>query len=84
MDVGGRPAFQLALQFNAGLRVYDVAHARALREVARFVPADPTERIGPPPRSALVAQSEDVLVDRRGFCYVSDKNQGVHALRLVD
>jgi hypothetical protein len=70
--------------FNAGLRVYDIADARTPREFARFVPADPTERIGPLPRTALVAQSEDVLVDRRGFIYVSDKNQGIHVLRLTD
>jgi hypothetical protein len=68
--------------FNAGLRVYDIADARTPREIARFVPADPVRRHGPLPATALVAQSEDVLVDRRGFIYVSDKNQGIHVLRL--
>lgn len=29
----------------------------------------------------LVLQSEDVVVDRRGYIYVSDKNQGVWILR---
>ena len=69
--------------FNAGLRVYDIADARTPREVARFVPADPTARIGPLPATALVAQSEDVLVDRRGFIYVTDKNQGIHIVRAT-
>jgi hypothetical protein len=70
--------------FNAGLRVYDIAEPRAPREIGRFVPADPTERFGPLPAGALVAQTEDVLVDRRGFIYVSDKNQGVTILRMSD
>jgi hypothetical protein len=28
-----------------------------------------------------VAQSEDVLVDRRGYIWLSDKNQGIFVLR---
>jgi hypothetical protein len=67
--------------FNAGLRVYDIADPRAPVEVGSFVPADPRRRFGPLPASALVSQSEDVLVDRRGIIYVSDKNQGIHLLR---
>jgi hypothetical protein len=69
--------------FNAGLRVYDISDARAPREVARFVPADPVQRYGPLPATALVTQSEDVLVDRRGVVYLSDKNQGLYLLRLT-
>jgi hypothetical protein len=37
--------------------------------------------VGPLPANALVAQSEDVIVDNRGFIYVSVKNQGIHILR---
>jgi len=70
--------------FNAGLRVYDIADARTPREVARFVPADPERRYGPLPETALVTQSEDVLVDRRGIIYVTDKHQGVYLLRRSD
>jgi hypothetical protein len=70
--------------FNAGLRAYDLRDARAPREIARFVPPDPTERFGPLPAEALVAQSEDVLVDRRGVVYLTDKNQGLFLLRLRD
>jgi len=29
-----------------------------------------------------VVQSEDVLVDRRGYIYISHKNQGIYILRL--
>ena len=51
------------------------------REIAYFIPADPLIRIGTKP-SQLAAQSEDVLVDRRGGIYLSDKNHGIHILRL--
>jgi hypothetical protein len=30
-----------------------------------------------------VTQSEDVLVDRRGYMYVTDKNHGLHILRCT-
>ena len=34
------------------------------------------------PKTKLVAQTEDVVVDARGFIYISDKNHGVYVLRL--
>jgi hypothetical protein len=67
--------------FNAGLRIFDISDARHPAEVAWFVPADPPSRVGPMPANALVTQSEDVIVDTRGFIYVTDKNQGIHILR---
>jgi len=69
--------------FNAGLRVYDIRDPRQPKEIAYFVPADPVTRIGLKP-SRLVAQSEDVIVDRRGCIYLSDKNHGIHILRLKE
>jgi hypothetical protein len=68
--------------FNAGLRVYDISDERAPREVGYFIPPDPEARRGPLPASGLAAQSEDVLVDRRGNVFVSDKNHGVYVLRF--
>ena len=65
--------------FNAGLRVIDIADARQPREVGWFVPPDPVERRGTLP-TKLVAQSEDVLVDRRGYIYLTDKNHGLYVL----
>lgn len=67
--------------FNAGLRIYDVSHPRLPREVGWFLPDDPTERMGPMPQGPLVTQTEDVLVDRRGNIFITDKNQGLWVLR---
>ena len=68
--------------FNAGLRVYDISEPVHPREIAHYIPADPTKRLGMLPRT-LVTQSEDVIVDRRGVVYVTDKNHGLHILRCT-
>jgi hypothetical protein len=39
------------------------------------------KRYGPIPKTKLVLQTEDVLVDRRGFIYITNKNQGLWVLR---
>ena len=70
-----------ATYFNAGLRVYDISDPLLPREAGSFVPPDPTKRYGPQPKGKLVAQSEDVVVDDRGFIFVSHKNQGIWCLR---
>jgi hypothetical protein len=69
--------------FNAGLRVYDISDARLPTEIACFVPPDPEVRRGPLPETALVCQSEDVVVDARGNIFVTDKNLGVYVLRVA-
>jgi hypothetical protein len=68
--------------FNAGLRIYDIADARAPREVGYFIPPDPVRRYGALP-TKLVEQTEDVLVDARGYIYVTHKNQGLWILRYT-
>ena len=68
--------------FNAGLRVYDISDATLPREVAWFIPPDPVHRYGPQPVGSLVEQTEDVLVDTRGYIYVTNKNQGLWILKL--
>ena len=67
--------------FNAGLRIYDISDARTPREVGFFIAPDPLERRGLLPATGLVTQSEDVLVDRRGNIFVTDKNHGIYVLR---
>jgi hypothetical protein len=68
--------------FNAGLRVFDISDDKLIKEIAYFVPPDPLKQIGMLPKTKLVCQSEDVLVDNRGFIYVTDKNHGIYVLRL--
>ena len=69
--------------FNAGLRVYDISDPFVPAEIGWFLPDDPTERRGLLPRTALVTQSEDVLVDARGYAYLTDKNHGLHVVRFT-
>jgi hypothetical protein len=47
-----------------------------------FMPPDPVRRFGVLP-TRLVAQTEDVIVDARGYAYVSDKNQGLYIVRAT-
>jgi hypothetical protein len=66
--------------FNAGLRLYDTSDPERVREIGYFVPPDPERRFGVFP-TELVTQTEDVIVDARGYAYLSDKNQGLHVVR---
>ncbi|MFQ5880092.1 MAG: LVIVD repeat-containing protein [Dehalococcoidia bacterium] len=66
--------------FNAGLRIYDIADPLLPSEVAYYVPENPKRRNGLLPRT-LVTQTEDVLVDVRGYIYMTDKNHGLIVLR---
>jgi hypothetical protein len=49
--------------------------------VGYFLPPDPKRRYGTFPQNKLVAQTEDVLVDSRGYIYITDKNQGLFILK---
>jgi hypothetical protein len=69
--------------FNAGLRIYDTSDPRLPREVGYFVPPEPRIRYGPRPEGTLDLQTEDVLVDARGFIYITQKNQGMWILRFT-
>lgn len=68
--------------FNAGLRVYDISIERQPQEIGYFIAPDPLVQRGPLPKTGLVTQSEDVLVDARGNIFVSDKNHGIYVLRF--
>jgi hypothetical protein len=69
--------------FNAGLRIFDIKDPRLPKEVGWFIPPTPTHRIGPMPRTKLVNQTEDVLVDTRGNIYITDKQWGLFVLRYT-
>ena len=68
--------------FNAGLRIYDIKDPLLPMEGGWFIPPQPSERAGPLPRD-LVTQTEDVLVDTRGYIYVTDKQWGLWILRYT-
>jgi hypothetical protein len=68
--------------FNAGLRIYDTSDPLLPREVGYFIPPEPRRRFGPKPEGNLTLQTEDVLVDARGFIYITQKNQGMWILRF--
>jgi hypothetical protein len=68
--------------FNAGLRIYDIKDPLLPVESGWFIPPQPSERAGPLPRD-LVTQTEDVLVDTRGYIYVTDKQWGLWILRYT-
>jgi len=69
--------------FNAGLRIFDISDPVAPREVGYFVPPVPRARRGMLPKT-MAPQSEDVIVDARGYIYISDKNHGVYIVRASD
>ena len=66
--------------FNAGLRVFDIKDPLQPVETGWFIPPDPAANAGPLPKD-VVTQTEDVLVDTRGYIYVTDKNWGLWILR---
>src|SRR6201982_3679752 len=68
--------------FNAGLRVYDIKDPLLPVETGWFIPPQPSARAGPLPRD-LVTETEDVLVDTRGYIYVTDKQSGLWILRYT-
>ncbi|HEY5058921.1 MAG TPA: hypothetical protein VII51_07865 [Gaiellaceae bacterium] len=67
--------------FNAGLQVFDISDPYTPRIAGYYIADDPKTRRGRLPVD-LVTQFEDVLVDRRGNVYVTDKNDGVSILRF--
>jgi hypothetical protein len=81
-DVEKQGSLMYLTYFNAGLRVFDISNARLPKEVGYFIPPDPVKRYGPVP-TKLVEQTEDVLVDRRGYVYITNKNQGMWILRYT-
>lgn len=69
--------------FNAGLRVFNIKDARLPKEVGWFIPPTPTKRRFTAPYDKLVSETEDVLVDTRGYIYITDKQWGLFILRYT-
>ncbi len=70
--------------FSAGLRIYDISDARQPREIGYFIPPDPLKKgNGIPGDKIPGSTAADVLVDKRGYIYVSDSTQGIFILRYT-
>ena len=71
---------------NAGLRIFDISDAANPVESASFVPPDPSGIVDPRPYDrefdifhggSRTACTQDVLVDPRGYIYITGTNDGV-------
>lgn len=74
--------FIFATYYNAGVRVYDIADQFRPKEIAYYVPPNPTSLIDPRPNRALVTQSNDCYVDPNGLMFLSDQNGGLNILQF--
>ena len=67
---------------SGGLWLYDIRAPGVPKPIAYFIPASPKKRRGFLPKD-LATQTEDVLVDSRGYIYITDKTHGLFILRHV-
>jgi len=65
---------------SGGLWIYDISAPGVPKPIAYFIPEAPKIRRGLLPK-ILATQTEDVIVDRRGYIYITDKNHGLFILR---
>ncbi len=69
---------------NAGLRVYDISDARLPKEIGYFIPPDREPKPGEDPKTvAGSSNGAEVVVDTRGYIYMSDRSQGIWVLRYT-
>lgn len=70
--------------FHAGLRVYDLNDPFVPKEIAYFIPPNPTkwcfENTYPGP---MLSTTEDVLVDNRGYIFIDTFHDGLYVLRCL-
>lgn len=70
--------------FHAGLRVYDISDPFVPKELAYYLPPNPTKWLfkntypGP-----MISTTEDVLVDNRGNIFIDTFHDGLYVLRCT-
>ena len=64
------------------MRVFDISNQFQPREVAYYVPANPTRMMDPRPNRPQVIQSSDCFVDQNGIMYLTDPNAGLNILQF--
>jgi hypothetical protein len=69
--------------FNAGLRVFDISEPRQPTEAGWFMPPNPTRTARSQVGEVKVNQTQDVLVDTRGYAYVTDSASGIWIVRYT-
>jgi hypothetical protein len=68
--------------FNAGLRVWDIRDPFKPREVAAFMAPNPEKAHDFRPGAVPVLSSEDVYIDDRGYCFLTDHSAGLYVVEL--
>ena len=76
----------LCCYFWAGLRIYDVSDPFVPKEIAYFLPPDPENLLfdnadGTLMLGARASNTEDVVVDDRGFIYLTTLQDGLYIVR---
>jgi len=70
--------------FNAGLRLYDISHLRQPKEVGFFIPPPPEKNRFSPPDQTKIAQTTEIVVDARGYIYLTDHDQGLWIVKRTE
>jgi hypothetical protein len=70
--------------FHAGLRVYDVSDPCVPKEIAYFIPPNPTKPLWELEIANKLLDTEvDLVVDDRGYIYLNTMHDGVYILRCL-
>ncbi|ASL40346.1 MULTISPECIES: LVIVD repeat-containing protein [Acetobacteraceae] len=72
--------------FTAGFRCFDFSEPYTPKEIAAYCPPDPKKfnwQIEGGFKGPLTMCAEDIIVDRRGFIYMTNSQDGLHILKVT-